>query len=98
MAVISQYRYRREKPGKIKKEREGEAKRSSENIPPARLNSPEARPGHVGVQPGNKESRGELGKRQKAEEWAHDSTCRDGESDCLHVGARKLFSCDCTLP
>lgn len=63
MPVISQYRYRQKKPGKTKKKREGEAKRSSENIPPARLNSLEARPGHVGVQPGNKGSTGELGKR-----------------------------------
>lgn len=29
-------------------------------MPPARLNSLEARPGHVGVQPGNKGSTGEL--------------------------------------
>lgn len=31
-------------------------------MPPARLNSLEARPGHVGVQPGNKGSTGELGE------------------------------------
>lgn len=61
--VISQYRYRRKKPGKTKKKREGEEKRSSENMPPARLNSLEAGPGHVGVQPGNKGSAGELGER-----------------------------------
>lgn len=61
--VISQYRYRRKKPGKTKKKREGEEKRGSESTPPARLNSLEGRPGHVGVQSGNKGSTGELGER-----------------------------------
>lgn len=61
--VISQYRYRWKKPGKTKNKREGEEKQSSENMPPARLNSLEAGPGHVGVQPGNKGSAGELGER-----------------------------------
>lgn len=86
------------KPRKEKgEEEEGKKEQSSENKPPARLNSPEARPGHVGVQSGNKGRRGELGKRWEAEEWAHDSTCRDGESDCVYVCVcmSALFSCDC---
>lgn len=61
--VISQYWCRWKKPGKTTKKRKEEEKRSSESMPPARLNSLEARPGHVGVQPGNKGSTGELGER-----------------------------------
>lgn len=91
MPVISRHRYRQGK--KIYGERErrrgkGKKEQSSENKPPASLNSPEARPGHVGVQSGNKGRRGELGERWEAEEWAHDSTRRDGESDCVHVCVR----------
>lgn len=82
--VISQHRYRQKNLGRRKeKKRKRKKEQSSENKPPARLNSPEARPGHDGVQSGNKGRRGELGIRWEAEEWAHDSTCRDGESDCV---------------
>lgn len=63
--VISQYRCRRKKLRKEKGEEEEEGEKKSkafENKPPARRSSPEARPGHVGVQSGNKGRRGELGK------------------------------------
>jgi len=77
--VISQHRYKRKNPGRREEKSRGEGKKeSSENKPPARLNSLEARPGHDGVQSGNKGKRGELGERWEAEEWARDSTCRDG--------------------
>lgn len=69
------------------------------------MNSPETRPGHDGVQSGNKGKREELGERREAEEWAYDSTCRDGEFDyvcvcvlCVCAGMSGLLSCDCTCP
>lgn len=58
---------KKKKPRKEKgEEEEGKKEQSSENKPPARLNSPEVRPGHVGVQSGNKGRRREQGKRWEA--------------------------------
>lgn len=72
--VISQHRYRqggKKTGGKREEKRKGrrkEKEQSSENKPPASPISPEAGPGHVGVQSGNKGRRGELGGRRRRRE------------------------------
>lgn len=88
MPVISQHRYRRKNPGKRKeKKRKGKkSKALKTSLLPGQ--TPQRRDlDMLACSLGTKEEEESWGKDGRLKSGAHDSTCRDGESDCVCVRA-----------